>query len=612
MGLRLRAFTLSLGITVLLLSSLFLGAYTSSVQASGRTPISSESGHRQAADEGGLSAGQAVLRRSQGISETYFVETTVAAGITSTHAGGNFVTGQAWGDYNGDGYLDLYLTDSGGPNTLYLNNQDGTFTVSPLAAQVSLPAAVSGGATWADYNNDGWRDLFVANWGSNTLFRNDGGAGFTDVTDEAGVGDIGSGVNGAWGDYDQDGWLDLYVINHVACDNPGEPGCNWDDILYHNNGDGTFSDVTAALVAGYEGPGLAGSWLDYDNDGDLDFYLVNDKMRGGLGGPPGSNILWRNDGPGCADWCFSDVTAATNSGAQVDGMGLGVGDYDNDGDLDLYFSDSGPAILLQNQISQGSESFVDVTVEAGVYHDRTCWAALMFDFDNDGLLDMYLAVSDSDPAWTNRLWHNLGENEAGIVTFEDKTAEGGALALGFSTGAAYADYDNDGFQDLVVGNWRERYFLYHNEGIVGAANDWLTINLVGAGPINRDAIGSRVYVHFANGLTTMQEVKSGSSFGAGNDLALHIGLGSAADGAQVDRIEVVWSDGLRETFTEFPLNQIWTLTYPSPTDTTLSSFAGNGSGRLGLLLLVLFLFLVLVFVFVLQAALGYRIARRER
>lgn len=494
-----------------------------------------------------------------------FTDVSASVGITASHNfAAYFITGQAWGDYNKDGWLDLYVTDTGGPNTLFVSDGDGTFSVSPHANQLALPDIASGGALWADYNNDGWRDLYVTNFGANSLFRNDAGQGFTDVSASAGVDDIGAGAMAAWGDFDEDGWLDLYVVNHAPCAVPGGDGCpprDWDDILYHNNGDGTFTDVTSSLVTGFEGPGLAGSWLDYDNDGDLDFYLVNDKMNGGTGPSPGSNIMYRNDGPGCEPlfWCFSEVSEETNTDTQVDGMGIGVGDYDNDQDLDLYFSDSGPARLLQNQMNLGLETYSDVTVPAGIYFEVTSWGAIMFDYDHDGWLDLYLATVGSTVEQGNRLWHNLGYAFPGMVTFEDVSDVSGALAPGFSLGVAYADYDNDGWVDIIVGNRDEEGFqLLRNNGVHGANYDWLTIQLEGGGPINLDAIGARVYLYLDDGRTLMQEVKSGSSFGSGNDLALYFGLGEA----NITMAEVLWPDGTLEVFTDVPVNEVWQVTYP--------------------------------------------------
>lgn len=195
--------------------------------------------------------------------DTIFEDMSAPAGITATHTTDYLIIGQAWGDVNQDGWPDLYVTDDAGPSTLYLNDGDGTFSIAPYNAQVALPGTISAGAVFGDYNNDSWPDLYVLNLGANALFMNDGGNGFVNVTDPAGVGDLNRGQTGMWGDYDRDGFLDLFVVNYNCVECPNENR----DVLYHNNGDGTFSNVTAALVdASIRKPGFTGSFLDFDND----------------------------------------------------------------------------------------------------------------------------------------------------------------------------------------------------------------------------------------------------------------------------------------------------------------------------------------------------------
>ncbi len=468
-----------------------------------------------------------------------FQDVSGAAGISATHTTELMIIGQAWGDVNQDGWPDLFVTDDEGPNTLYLNDGDSTFSVSPNNAQVAMPGMVGSGAVFGDYNNDDWPDLYVLNVGPNMLFMNNGGNGFVDVTSPAGVGDGNRGQTGAWGDYDKDGFLDLYVVNYncTACPNGNR------DTLYHNNGDGTFSDVTGALIDQViRKPGFTGSFLDYDNDGDLDIYVVNDFRTG--------NVLWRNDGPGCNYWCFTDVSLSSGADTRVDGMGLAIGDYDIDGDLDLYFSHNGPAVLLQNQTSQGSPTFVDGSAAAGVNFAAIGWGTVFFDFDNDGWLDLYLATGNAIPAQANRLFRNLGNG-----AFEDKTADSGADNTDFTMGVAYADYDRNGMMDLVIGNRQTDYVLYQNQGTTGGSNNWLQIKLVGGRGMNRDAIGARAYVHTSDGRVLMQEVKSGSSIGAGNDLLLHFGLGVAV----ADSVVVIWPNGMQTTFDNVPLNTEWLI-----------------------------------------------------
>ena len=502
-----------------------------------------------------------------------FDDWTVSSGVLWPHVSYEdfYGVGQAWGDANGDGWADLYLTDHDGPNVLYLNDGTGAFTISPLYDNLSLPEVASGGAVFADYDNDGDQDLYVANRGPNVLFRNDGAAGFVDVTAAAGVGDPGKGSTASWGDFDRDGRLDLYVANwlHDDCLESEEWDCDQNsDRLYRATAGGSFVDVTTSLgQVNVNGLGFVASFVDYDNDGDLDIYLVNDRFRNAIG-----NKLWRNDGRGesCGDphWCWSEVSVETGTNTVLCGMGLAVCDYDRDGDLDFYFSNAAicndpPGIhhLLQNRTSQGSATFVDVSVEAGVDSLATGWGTVCFDYDNDKWPDIYLAQSGPEGESANRLYHNLGNG-----TFADLSDVSGADDETPTWGVAYADVDRDGWIDLVTTNrgaGPDGHRLYRNRiAIEEPQNRWLTIELVGAGQINRDAIGARVYLTLGDGRVHMQEVKSGSSLGAGNSLALHFGL---AVTPIVPRVRVVWPDATQSTLDDVAANQFLRIEYqPQP------------------------------------------------
>ncbi len=494
-----------------------------------------------------------------GEGQAFYANVTEAAGIDAPHHLTYFGTGQAWADVDRDGNHDLYLTDNDGPNLLYRSNgpgEDGvvTFSLSPFSADVSLALAESGGATFADYDNDGWPDLYVLNLGANKLFRNLSGAGFEDVTAAAGVGDPGMGESATWGDYDGDGDLDLYSVNWwYAWNDPDHPLKR--DTLYRNEGAGvdgtvTFSDVTGLLdLERTAGPGYAATFVDFDNDGDQDLYVVNDKAFG--------NPLWRNDGPGCGGWCFTDVSVASGADRPAWSMGLAAGDYDRDGDFDFYYSSINEMVLLQSQISQGSPTFVDVSIAAGVSIETVGWGTVFVDFDNDGWLDLYLSTDTGDPAKSNRLYRNLGDG-----TFEDVSEESGASIVGRSFGVASCDYDQDGWVDLVVANAGEQYNLFRNRGVAGAGNHWLSMRLEGGGPVNRDAIGTRVELTLTGGVVLMQEVKSDSSLGAGNDFALHFGLGDASP----QSARVVWPDGTEIVVDSLPSDRLWRLKYPSYVD----------------------------------------------
>ena len=482
-----------------------------------------------------------------------YEEVTVAAGIAGPRAGNEKITGQAWGDYDRDGWVDLYLTDFGfplkpGPNRLLRNNGDGTFSPSLLAEQLALADVRSSSAVWADYNNDGWLDLYVVNWGANQLFRNEAGQGFTDVTAEAGVGDMTNGKSASWGDYDEDGFLDLYVANWSCTPNCGRPSEGDKDNLYHNNGDGTFTDVADLLSHQTWGAGFIAGFVDFDDDGDLDIYLVNDEFLNPVG-----NALWRNDGAGCDGWCFTDVSQAAGADQRVMGMGLAVGDPDNDLDFDFYFSNVGPMTLLVNQ---GDGKFVDKAEDAGVrLSEAIGWGSVFLDYDNDGRQDLYLAqmVETDGGVGINPLFHNNGDG-----TFTNLAENSGAGDPGKTIGVSTADYDRDGYVDLIIGNYDEGYKLFRNTlGDQGAGGNWLAVRPAGAGAINRDAIGAKVYVTADDGRVQVQQLMTGTGLGGNSDLELHFGLGAA----NVDSLRIVWPDGTEQTVAGLKTNARYSLAY---------------------------------------------------
>ena len=507
------------------------------------------------------------------------------AGISATHRGiwnenvpvpyenGYLAAGTAWADYDGDGWVDLFVTGNLDPNVLYRNLGDGTFAISDFSDMLSLPDTPSGGAAWADYDNDGWRDLYLLNMGPNRLFRNLAGTGFADVTAIAGVGDIGKGTTAAWGDYDEDGHLDLYVTNWSCY-----PECNLGDfsrsrdVLYHSNGNGSFTDVSGLLEFDkLLGSGFAVSWVDYDDDRDLDLYVINDKVINAVG-----NVLWRNDGAGCAGWCFTDVSSRSGADAVVHGMGLATGDYDNDGDLDFYFSNMINSMVLLENLGDGT--FDNSTDYAGVAYrtgSAVGWGTAFFDYDNDGWLDLFLAstgisaeantegVDLENPdslyglpkkfatggmhfSYPDMLYHNQRDGSFRAMD-QSLFSDGSAATMGFST----ADFDRDGRVDFALTWWNSGHRLSQNNAYDGEKNNWIAIELEGGGTIDRDAIGTRVRVVTDDGLSQLRELKSGSSLGAGNELVLHFGLGEA----EIERVIVSWLNGDFHEYTSVPLNQ---------------------------------------------------------
>ncbi len=498
-----------------------------------------------------------------------FVDVSTAAGITASHRGiwdpdealqGYLAIGQAWGDYDRDGWVDLYVTGNLDQNVLYRNNGDGTFSISEYSELLSLPTVPSGGAVWADYDNDGWLDLYVLNHGANRLFHNENGVGFLDVTAVAGVGDTGKGTSAAWGDYDNDGWLDLYLTNWSCF-----PECDpvdftvQQDRLYHNNGDGSFTDVTATLdYALTLGAGFAPAFFDYDEDGDLDLYVVNDKLQNEIG-----NVLWRNDGAGCGHWCWTNVSAATGADLLINGMGIDTSDYDNDGDLDLYITDM--VYNMHLLMNDGAGTFRNRARSTGAAinmgpDEGVGWGAVFFDFDNDGWQDLYVAATnyhqtfpELEVSFMNPRIDTLFRNDR-HRGFQDVSAGSGIEEALPTLGVAYADYDRDGDLDLVTGNWNSGYRLLQNQG---NGNRWLSLGLRGDADVNRDAVGSRVYLTTADGLTQMQTVGIGAGLGGNNQLELHFGLGAATSAD----LRIVWSNGAECSFQAVPANQRLQLQY---------------------------------------------------
>ena len=550
-------------------------------------------------------AGQDFLSRADlialGFQPLTFVDVAARAGIDFQHtrddARFNFGGGAAIADYNGDGLLDVYVTNSWGKNALYRNNGDGTFTDVALAAGVDDRLGHANGAGWGDYDNDGDLDLFVANYGDSVLFRNNGNGTFSDVTSDAGVGDPSnrSRTTGiTWGDYDQDGYLDLLVVRHLDDADfdlmaPRDfPGAVRPLALYHNNGDGTFTNATALLGAtdtypsNVKGAGFKPTFLDYDNDGDPDIYVVND-----FGEENYPNVLWRNDGTdGSEGWIFTDVSSASGTDAAIFGMGLAVGDYDSDGDLDLYMTDVGDSEFLENR---GDGTFFNVTERTGTGRGTLSgdlpvdasagWGAVFADLNNDGLLDLYYVAGQTD--YNERLIEldfetariaarmfqtalrqpNAVFMNAGDGTFLDVSHLSGADDDGIGREAAYADFNNDGLLDLLVVNIGR---LDGNTGVLRLfentsenGNHWLSIKTVG-NTSNRDGMGARIRIT-SGGLTQRRDVGASQGHMSHSLVPAHFGLAGAT---QADTVEVRWPSGVIQRFRDVPADQMLTVTEP--------------------------------------------------
>ena len=451
----------------------------------------------------------------------------------------SYSAGVAWGDYDGDGDLDIYLSHGSNPNELFRNEGGGVFvdaTSGPLGnSDFGL------GVAWADYDNDGDLDLYLANCATaNKLFRNDGGGNFADATSGP-LGDPACGVGVAWGDFDNDGDLDIYLVNDGSANK-----------LFRNDGGGNFVDATSGPL-GDLGSGTAVACADYDNDNDLDIYLVNFGT---------ANKLLRNDG-GLA---FVDVTSGP-LGDALNGKGVAWGDYDNDGDLDLFFANQYTGNkLLRND---GAGVFVDVTTtplaDVGGHAKGVVWG----DYDNDGDLDLFLAKGDGALLAENKLLRNDG---GGV--FVDATS-GALLNLGMWSGSALGDFDNDGDLDLYVANLSGPNKLFLNQ--VGSRSHWLHVNpaaVVSKRSISQSAIGARLRAVSGN-LSQIREISGGSGYCSQNSLEAEFGLGSRTI---VDTLEIRWPSGQIDTLTSIPADTVLTV-YEG--GFTLGDVNGDGIIELG-------------------------------
>jgi hypothetical protein len=477
-------------------------------------------------------------------------------------------------DYDGDGDLDVYLpngrwtkglSDNRGrdligqlSNALYRNNGDGTFTdVTAAAGVAGKSAAYSASAT--DYDGDGDLDLYVSCFGPNELYRNNGDGTFTDVTAEAGVGDPHFSLSGVWLDYDADGDLDLFVCNYLEYDEgkfrsyyaasgfPGPMSYNGEpDTLYRNNGDGTFTDVTKeAGVYFPSGRGMSATAADFNNDGWIDIYVANDAME---------NNYFENTGKGTfVDRGFEVGLALGQNGQGVSSMGPAVGDVNRDGFLDVFIPDMDYMSLLVYDRGM-YEDQVDRSHVAAICGQYTGWGGVLFDFDNDGFLDIFVANGHPHHEYPENaaLLHNDGKG-----VFVDVARQAGAFfgtQKWFSRGTAYADIDDDGDVDLLVMDLNGHPHLLRNDG-GNTLNHWLKLDVRRADG-KQAAIGARVTIT-VGGLKLIDDVVPVRGYLSQNDPRVHFGLGKAE---KADLVEIRWPDGRTRQMKDVAADQILKVT----------------------------------------------------
>lgn len=466
-----------------------------------------------------------------------FQNVSVAAGISQDATDNNNASGIGWIDFDNDGYQDLYVTNKNGPNRLYRNNGNGQFTEVGAAAGANLINQQSNGVAIGDYDSDGYDDIFVANTGPNTLLRNKGDGTFEDVSVISGLASepLLDSYSASFGDMDGDGDLDLYVGTNDLGDLDGNGVCSPNE-AYTNNGDGTFSRVPASVGIDDVGCTFANVLTDFDNDNDLDLLVVNDFF----GTHP--NQMYRNDTvPGSGQLTFTPV-GDLGIGHQITGMGVAVGDYDNDGDLDYYRTIIGPGYLSTNQ---GDGSFVSTQIGAffgseGPF-DGTGWGAAFFDADNDGDLDLYRGNDEFTGNGNNKYFQNNGD---GTFTIMNTV---GLLSTDAGLGLAIADYDNDGDMDVVVHGRYGQVNLFRNDTV--SSDHWLKVNLKGNNPNHRGIGAKVKVVSFADDGTVrkqLREVHSGSSHGSTEDFRPHFGLG---DHTAILNVKVTWPSGCVQKLT---------------------------------------------------------------
>lgn len=440
-----------------------------------------------------------------------------------------------WVNVNNDIWTDLMITNgpSGGQNNFLYININGVFslvTTDPIVSDFTP----SDGATWGDMDNDGDIDAFVVNWYNvnNLMYLNDGNGSFTELTTGQPVNDQGYSETASWGDYDNDGLLDLYVTNSAG---------NLRNFLYQNQGNGVFQKITTGSLVTDQHTSRCVNWTDMDNDNDLDLFIANENNQ--------NENIYRNDGAGV----FTKITVGALVNDQSSTMSASWGDIDNDGDLDCFLANNGDNnALFRNDGNMNFTKLVNDTVsKCGGHSFSSAWS----DIDNDGDIDLYVTNAFGLSLYNNYLFINDGSGN--FTRVQDASVSG----LHWSYGCAFSDYDNDGYEDLAVATCRynnidRNDLLFRNSGF---GNNFLSVKLIGF-TSNKSAIGAKIRVHaIINGQSVwqMREISAQSSYCGQNDMRVTFGLGNAVS---ADTIYIEWPSGLREYYVNQQAQQFYTFT----------------------------------------------------
>lgn len=536
----------------------------------------------------GLCVGLSILVEAE---TAVFVDAAEEAGIVAQNVSGStqkyivegMMGGSAFFDYDGDGDADLYVADGStfdgdsrgiDPTNRLYRNDHGRFADVTAEAGVG-DTSWSMGCVVADYDNDGDEDLYVTNYGGNMLFRNQGGSkGFDEISTVAGVGDEGWGTGCTFGDYDLDGDVDLYVANYVdfSLDYESTIPCEWKnldvycgprgllpakDVLYRNDGDGTFTDHTVAMGFDKALYGMSATFADFDDDGWPDLFVANDTTP---------NLLYRNSRGSFEETALMAGVAYNGEGVIQGCMGVALADYDDNGRLDIFVANFADEFntLYRNE---GQGFFNDLSFPSrlgAAGQTEVAWGTAFFDYDNDGDRDLFVAnghtypeadlpQAESSYRMKNLLFENLGRGRFAEVSAQ---AGSGFAIEEVSRGASLADFDGDGDLDIFVLNLNARPNLLRNEE-AGGENNHLFIRTVGTRS-NRNGIGTRITIQTGSHRQHAQ-VLSGESYLSHHDLRVHFGLGRSAI---VDTVTLRWPSGTVQQLSEVVANQVLTVTEP--------------------------------------------------